>query len=92
MLLAEELYDIPNKQNIPIMDLEKAEIISAQMCKKLYHQGKFPLIRIGAKFFAPRKQVVHWLDEQLNSNSQAVQMYLHALEQWLEKFSINDMA
>lgn len=69
---AEELYDIPGKQNIPLADLEKADLISAQMCKRLYHQGKFPLIRIGSKFFAPRKQVIKWLDEQLNANTDAV--------------------
>ncbi len=67
MLSAEELYDIPKKQNIPLSELSKAEIISAQMCKKLYHQGKFPMMKIGNKFFVPRKQIIKWLDEQLNA-------------------------
>ncbi len=72
MLSAEELYDIPNKQNIPLSEVEAANIVKAQMCKKLYHQGKFPMIRIGNKFFVPRKQLIKWLDDQLNSNMQAV--------------------
>ncbi len=72
MLSAEELYIIPNKQNIPLSEVEEGTIMTAQMCKKLYHQGKFPLIRIGAKFFVPRKQLIKWLDGQLNTNVQAV--------------------
>ncbi len=72
MIEAEELYDIPNKQNIPLSELAAANLISAQMCKKLYHQGKFPLIKIGAKYFAPRKQVVEWLNEQLNASVKVV--------------------
>lgn len=69
MIQAEELYDIPTKQNIPLSELAAADIISAQMCKKLYHQGKFPLIKIGAKYFAPRKQVIQWLEDQLNCDT-----------------------
>ncbi len=68
MFKAEEVYDIPKKQNIPLSELADTKIISAQMCKKLYHQGKFPLMRIGSKYFAPRKSLIQWLDDQLNAN------------------------
>ena len=63
---AEEVYDIPKRQNLSISDIEKLGIIKAPMLRKMLSKGEMRSIRVGRKYFVPRAVLVDWLDRQLN--------------------------
>ena len=63
---AEEVFDIPKRQNLSVSDIEKLGIIKAPMLRKMLKNGEMRHIRVGNKYFVPRAVLVDWLDLQLN--------------------------
>jgi excisionase family DNA binding protein len=63
---AEEIFDIPKRQNLSVSDIEELGIIKAAMLRKMLKNGEIRHIRVGNKYFVPRAVLVDWLDRQLN--------------------------
>ena len=66
-LKANEIYDIPAKQNIPLRELEEKGIIDRGLAKKLILQRRFPAVKLGQKYFVPRGALIDWLQERLDN-------------------------
>lgn len=63
---AEEIFDIPKRQNLSLSDIEALGIVKAPMLRKMVSSGALKSIRVGRKYFVPRKVLIDWLERELN--------------------------
>ena len=68
-MTAEELYNLPQDQNILLSTIEKLGIIKAQTAKNLIHRGELVAIKIGQRFYVPRKELIRFIEASLTTSS-----------------------
>ncbi|WP_456451636.1 helix-turn-helix domain-containing protein [Hydrogenimonas sp.] len=61
----EEMVDIPKMQFIPLTELENAGLILRTTARKLIKEGKLQAVKVGRKYFIPRKALIAWLESNL---------------------------
>ena len=62
---AEDLFDIPEKANLSLADIEKAGIMKRCTTRKRIVNGELEAMRIGSKYFIPRKALIKWIESNL---------------------------
>ncbi|WP_456489126.1 helix-turn-helix domain-containing protein, partial [Caminibacter pacificus] len=59
----EELFDIPQKENISLAELSEKGIMSKKIAYKNIVEGKLTAIKIGQRWYIPRKALLSFLED-----------------------------